>query len=177
MTEHPVREVLVRPCRDADVAAVRSIAWTTWLATYGAFIPEADMRTYHDSAYTEAALRARMRTPGVTILLAECDAQSVGFMILQIDAAAGVCGVASMYVLPEHQRSGVGRMFMELARVEGRRAGCRLLRIGVMEHNRVAHRWYERQGFRFTESAPFTMGTTTVNHLIGTAPIGLPEHV
>jgi ribosomal protein S18 acetylase RimI-like enzyme len=39
--------------------------------------------------------------------------------------------------------------------------------LGVMIQNTPALEWYKRTGFHFVEEAPFTMGNTTVVHLIG----------
>jgi ribosomal protein S18 acetylase RimI-like enzyme len=174
MTERS--DIVIRPCRPDDIPEVRAIAWKTWVDTYGIFIPEADIRSYHDAVYAEEALRERMVKPGTYFYLGLLRGTPAGYLILQLEPEKELCSVGSVYVLPEFQREGIGRRMMRLARDEGRRAGCRTLRLGVMEQNRKARDWYERQGFRFSERVPFAMGSTTVVHLIGTAPIDMPEN-
>ena len=39
--------------------------------------------------------------------------------------------------------------------------------LGVMSENAPTITWYRSLGFAFVEEAPFTMGRTTVRHLIG----------
>ena len=45
--------------------------------------------------------------------------------------------------------------------------------LGVMLQNTRTRQWYERIGFVFVKEEPFTMGATSVPHLIGYRPIVL----
>jgi ribosomal protein S18 acetylase RimI-like enzyme len=80
-----------------------------------------------------------------------------------------------VYVLPSYQGQGIGGKLMRAAEERALAAGMKELWLGVMVQNTAALEWYRRNGFSFVEEAPFTMGKTTVNHLIGFRAIaGMP---
>ena len=159
---------------DDDLPALRQIAWETWKATYGGFIPEEDMRAYHDEHYALPALRGLRRRPSARGFIARSEGTPVGYMVMALNPER--CSISSIYVLPSHQGAGVGRLLMEEARGVARSNGFDRIWLGVMEKNRATIGWYERLGFRFPEQAPFQMGSTTVNHLIGYMHIVGQEH-
>jgi ribosomal protein S18 acetylase RimI-like enzyme len=164
----PRPQATVAPWTRDDLPAVRHIAWETWKATYGGFIPEEDMRSYHDEHYSLEALRALFERPSSRGFIARSgDGVPIGYMVMALRADHGRCSVSSIYVLPAFHGLGAGSLLMEEARTVARLTGCDRLWLGVMEKNTETIRWYERLGFRFPEQAPFQMGATIVNHLIG----------
>jgi ribosomal protein S18 acetylase RimI-like enzyme len=70
---------------------------------------------------------------------------------------------------------GIGGALMQAAEQKAVEAGIGEIWLGVMVQNTPALEWYRRNGFVFVEEAPFTMGRTTVNHLIGYRRIGAAE--
>jgi ribosomal protein S18 acetylase RimI-like enzyme len=88
-------------------------------------------------------------------------------MIMSFDEKSGRCSVASIYVLPESQGHGLGSMLMQEAFRAAVEAKYDRVWLGVMSENSSTIAWYRALGFRFVEEAPFTMGKTTVRHLIG----------
>jgi diamine N-acetyltransferase len=167
MSEGRAPAPAIRPWGTGDIPDVRRIGWETWKATYGPYIPEADLRVYHDEHYSAEALTrnfSRPSTRGYCALLGEA---TVGYMIMSFDRDAGRCHVASIYVLPECQGHGLGSMLMNEAFRAAGEAGFDRVWLGVMSQNAPTLAWYRSLGFTFVEEAPFTMGTTTVRHLIG----------
>lgn len=139
---------------------------TTWLAAYGNFVPEADLRSYFATAYSEENLRRISATANNWITVAEDGAQLVGFMRTFV-APDGAFHVASLYVEPGHQGGGIGRRLMHQAGQQASSLGQRDIWLGVMTQNHAALAWYQRLGFVFVREEPFTMGQTSVPHLIG----------
>jgi hypothetical protein len=80
--------------------------------------------------------------------------------------------VSSLYLLPDFQGKEIGRRLLEAA--EGYAAGKGLddIWIGVMVKNKQALFFYRKVGFLFVREEPFTMGETTVSHLIGYKKLG-----
>ena len=154
-----------------DIPDVRRIGWETWKAAYSAFIPEEDLRAYHDEHYSHEALLRRFRLPSTRGYMAILDGISAGYMLMSFHTDTGRCHVASIYVLPSCQGHGLGSMLMEEAFRVARDAGYESVWLGVMAQNAPAIAWYASLGFRFAEEAPFTMGKTTVIHLIGSRRI------
>jgi ribosomal protein S18 acetylase RimI-like enzyme len=157
----------VRAWTADDCGTVRRIALETWKAAYGSFIPEADQRAYLERSYAEQVLREKIRTPTIRGYIAAWDGVDVAYMIVSLSAEEHRCSVSSVYVLPAYQGKGIGRVLLAEARRCARANGCDRIWLGVMVENTAARAWYERNGFVFTERAPFTMGGTTVEHVIG----------
>ncbi len=58
--------------------------------------------------------------------------------------------IDSFYVLPELRGRGVGRLLMDAAYAEMRRAGATTVALEMVADNEVARRFYEREGFTTT---------------------------
>jgi hypothetical protein len=75
--------------------------------------------------------------------------------------------VSSLYLLPEFEGKGIGTKLLERGEGYAAEKGLDELWIGVMVKNRQALVFYRKVGFLFVREEPFTMGKTTVSHLIG----------
>ena len=157
----------IRPWTIGDIPDVRRIGWETWKATYGRFIPEEDLRAYHDEHYSVEALTRNFHRPSTRGYVALLRGKPAGYMIMSFNKDAGRCNVASIYVLPESQGYGLGSRLMQEAFRAAREANYDRVWLGVMSENAPTITWYRSLGFAFVEEAPFTMGRTTVRHLIG----------
>ena len=159
--------VLIRLWSKQDIVDVRHITWQTWLATYAEFIPVNDLRTYFDSHYSPKALSDLCDSPSVNGYIAERAGVRVGYVKTLFNRDENRFYISSLYVLPEYQGQGVGTRLFQAAEE------CALTRhldsvwLGVMTQNAGTLAWYKSLGFQFVEEAPFTMGDTTVRHLVG----------
>ena len=159
-----------------DIPDVRRIGWETWKATYGRFIPEDDLRAYHDEHYSVGALTRMFHRSSTRGYMALLGGTPAGYMIMSFDSETGRCHVASIYVLPESQGHGLGSMLMQEAFRAARESHFDRVWLGVMSENTPTIAWYRALGFTFVEEAPFTMGKTTVRHLIGFHLLTPPAH-
>jgi ribosomal protein S18 acetylase RimI-like enzyme len=160
-------ERLIREWTLGDVPAVQHVLLATWLDAYASFIPEEDLRTYFDHHYGLHALEAMFHDPGFSGFLAEIDGAVAAVARNQFDVTEHRFYVSSLYVLPEYQGMGLGTALMEAAATRARLYHVHEIWLGVMKQNRPALEWYKGMGFQFVEELPFTMGRTTVAHLIG----------
>ena len=142
------------------------------MATYSSFIPERDLRSYFDIHYTEASLLKLFDDPLTYGFIAEKDRQIAGYIRVLFNRDENRLYVPSLYFLPGYQGQGMGKRLLDAA--EGLAGGKGLDRfwIGVMVENRRALAFYRRVGFQFVREEPFTMGKTTVAHVIGYKKLG-----
>jgi ribosomal protein S18 acetylase RimI-like enzyme len=162
---------MIRPWTDKDLVAVQHVLLETWRDAYGSFIPTDDLEAHFEAHYNLGALRNLLATKGVDGRVAEINGTVVGFVRTTYEPAEARFFVTSLYVLPEYQGRGFGQKLLEEAERIANTYDSDLIWLGVMEQNTRAVRWYERIGFTFIEVAPFTMGSTTVRHLIGYRPL------
>ena len=159
--------VAIRPWQKDDVASIRRITWQSWVATYSSFIPESDLRSYFDIHYTEASLLNMFDDPFTYGFIAEKDHQIAGYIRLLFNRDEGRLYVPSLYFLPGYQGQGMGRQLLDAAEGLAGEKGLDRFWIGVMVENRQAVAFYRKTGFQFVREEPFTMGKTTVAHVIG----------
>ena len=163
---------MIRAWQKEDVASILRITWQSWMATYSSFIPESDLRSYFDIHYTEASLFGMFDDPFAYGFIAEKDHQIAGYVRLFFNRDEDRLYVPSLYFLPGFQGQGMGRRLLEAAEGYAGEKGLDRLWIGVMVKNRQALAFYRKMGFQFVREEPFTMGETTVSHLIGYKKLG-----
>lgn len=161
----------VRRWAPTDIPSIQRITWTTWVATYGSFIPQADLRAFFDEYYDAALLEPFCTDDFARGFLAEVEGQPVGYAKTTLNRAEGRFYLNSLYVLPEIQGRGVGSRLLQASEAFATTLGANEIWLGVMQQNTAALEWYRRIRFRFVREEPFTMGHTTVTHLIGYRPI------
>jgi ribosomal protein S18 acetylase RimI-like enzyme len=89
------------------------------------------------------------------IFMAQYGEQAAGFVCV-VAATRGespedpspFAWIHELYVKPEHRRRGVASMLMAEAERFARGEGAQLLRLGVLDRNDGARRFYVRHGFR-----------------------------
>jgi ribosomal protein S18 acetylase RimI-like enzyme len=160
-------KIVIRPWHKTDLASVRRITWQSWISTYSNFIPESDLKSYFDAHYTEEAFLNMFDDPLTLGFVAETDDQIAGYARLFFNRDENRLYVPSLYFLPDFQGQGMGKQLLEAAEEYAAGEGLNELWIGVMVKNRQALLFYRKGGFQFVREEPFTMGKTTVRHLIG----------
>jgi len=164
--------ILIRSWQKVDLASIRRIIWDSWISTYASFIPESDLKFYFNIHYTEEALLSMFDNPFTHGFVAEIDHQIAGYVRLFFNQDENRLYVPSLYFLPEFQGKGMGRQLLGAAEEYTAEKGLDELWIGVMVKNDQALSFYRKVGFQFVREEPFTMGKTTVSHLIGYKKLG-----
>jgi ribosomal protein S18 acetylase RimI-like enzyme len=164
--------IVIRLWEKGDLASIRRITWESWISTYLSFVPESDLKCYFDIHYTEESLLSMFDDPFMHGFIAVMDGQVAGYARLFFNRDENRLYVSSLYFLPAFQGQGMGTRLLEAAEGYAREKGLDELWIGVMVKNRQALDFYRKVGFQFIREEPFTMGKTTVSHLIGCKKIG-----
>jgi ribosomal protein S18 acetylase RimI-like enzyme len=157
----------IREWEVEDIPSIQHIAWTTWLASYGSFIPERDMRTFFEEYYTTEALTHFCQERFAKGFIAECETTPAGFAKTNFSTNEKKFYLNSLYILPEYQGKGIGSQLLQVCEDFALSLNADEIWLGVMAQNVSALEWYKKIGFQFVREEPFTMGKTTVQHLIG----------
>jgi ribosomal protein S18 acetylase RimI-like enzyme len=150
-----------------DFETVRDILLNTWKDTYSSYIPAIDIINYLNSTYNDEKLLQIFLNELSNAFFIKVDKICAGWMRTNINMEQQRFYISSLYILPKYQGLGLGKMLMSCAEEEAIRNNFDRLWLGVMSQNIKSIDWYKKLGFKFVEEEPFTMGTTTVNHLIG----------
>jgi diamine N-acetyltransferase len=168
--------ITIRRWQREDLAKIQLLLFETWLEAYGAFIPREDLDGYLHQHYAQAKLEALFADPDVTGLIAEADGALAGYAKIYHARAEQRVYLHQIYVLPTKQGLGLGHRLLAQAEARAVELGADRLWLGVMVKNASAVAWYRKMGFTITETAPFVMGSTSVDHHIGYLPLPLPRH-
>ncbi|RPI06149.1 MAG: GNAT family N-acetyltransferase [Ignavibacteriae bacterium] len=164
--------VVVRPWHQDSLETVRSILLKSWKESYSNFIPAEDLLAYFNDHVTMEILTEQLHDPGINGYIAECDGHAAGFEKTHYHESEHRFSVLQLYILSSYQNRGLGRLLMKTAAERARSLGSDKVWLGVMVKNTPAVEWYTKMGYEVTEHAPFTMGSTTVDHMIGYVPVG-----
>ncbi len=167
-------KLCIRRWTRADLPTLQQVLLETWLDAYGAFIPREDLAGYLQTHYSDAKLAALFEDADVTGHVAEVDGAVAGYQKLYHARAEQRLYLHQLYVLPNRQRLGLGRRLVACAEARARELGFKQIWLGVMVRNEPAVAWYRKLGYTVTETAPFVMGATSVEHYIGYLPLPLP---
>ena len=164
--------IVIRPWQKSDLASIRRITWESWIFTYVTFIPEGDLKSYFDHHYAEESLDRMLADSSMHGFVAQMDGQVAGYARLFFKRDENRLYVSSLYCLPKFEGRGMGSRLLEAAEGYAIEKDLDELWIGVMVRNSGALDFYRKVGFQFVQEKPFTMGNTTVSHLIGYKKIG-----
>ena len=129
----------IRPYEKRDAKDL--IALIRALATYEKLKPPSD-----------AAAKRLLADIGrrIHVLLAEVDGKPVGYAIYLFTYSSFLARptlyLEDVFVLPDHRRGGIGRMFFQALHRAARRERCGRMEWVVLDWNTPAHRFYRKLG-------------------------------
>jgi ribosomal protein S18 acetylase RimI-like enzyme len=156
----------LRRAGSGDAPALALVAAATFLQTYHAIMPVADMLVHLDGKNSPAAFEQLVTDPAAAVFYAgsaTTDAP-LGYAVLTtpdfpIATDAGDIELRRIYTLAATHGSGLGAALIQAMLDEARARGHRRLLLGVHPDNARARRFYERTGFRVIGERIFTVGT------------------
>ncbi len=78
----------------------------------------------------------------------------------------GECELGNLSVLPEYRHRGIGTALLRHAERTAREHGCRVMRLSIVEENRVLRDWYERNGAVHTGTEKFSFFPFTCGYMM-----------
>jgi len=155
--------VLIHKAGETDLAGAAQVLIDTWRSTFRGIVPDdfLDGLSYPDA---EARLRRRLEsaTHGDCMYVAEADdGQIVGLATggkSRFDLAPFSGEVRALYVLPSHQRQGLGKSLIHELVTNLARDGFSSVVICVLRENTNARRFYETIGGQPAEERLINVG-------------------
>jgi GNAT superfamily N-acetyltransferase len=125
------------------------------------------MAAYLAESFGEAAQRAELEDPAVTVLLAEEHDALVGYAMLRdgdvaepvASAKGGAIEIARLYAGKRWIGAGIGALLMQSCLNEARARAKDIIWLGVWERNARAIAFYRRWGFADVGSQSFQLGS------------------
>lgn len=140
-----------------DIPLIREITYRVWPSTYIPIIGREQLDYMLDLFYTPDELKKQMEVSGHNFILCYSDETPVGFASYS-ELEPGIYKLHKLYVLPETQGMGAGRMMLQHLAKAIKQAGGNLLRLNVNRYNTNAMAFYSKYGFRHSSDEDIDIG-------------------
>jgi diamine N-acetyltransferase len=140
-----------------EIELIRSLIQRIWKPTYQEILSEEQMDFMLEWMYDAGTLQQQMDAGHVFLILNE-DETPVGFAGYQCNYhGVDVCKLHKIYLLPETQGKGLGKMLLNAVAEKAREAGQQRLLLNVNRHNK-ALQFYRSYGFEITGEEDIDIG-------------------
>lgn len=130
------------PAAPSDAPLLGQLRQACWAATYRGIYPD-EMIDHFDFAWHEQRDAQRIASPGYDVRIIRKNGMPVGYLTWRDGAPPQLF---SLYLLPEHQRQGVGRMAFDFVRDWCRAQGKPYFLCMCQPQNNPAMAFYRRMG-------------------------------
>lgn len=149
-----------------DISSIIHIAEKTWWPTYGNILTDEQIRYMLDAIYNPGSLGRQMADTAQVFLMGKDPRGPQGF------AAYGprpeepaTYKLHKLYVLPDNQQRGYGRMLIDEIAKRMLRANKHILDVNVNRYN-SAVRFYEKYGFKVVREEDVPIGPYWMNDYV-----------
>jgi predicted N-acetyltransferase YhbS len=137
-------DVLIRTATPGDLPQVRALLVSTWHDTYDSLLGADRVTEITNAWHSMENLARQLGLARSSFLVAENGGVIVGHAFAQ-EQSPDLLILGRLYVLPAHQRRGIGRCL--LAEAVARHPGAGVLRLKVEAGNAKGLSFYRREGF------------------------------
>jgi ribosomal protein S18 acetylase RimI-like enzyme len=137
--------ILIRVAKAADLPSVRALLVETWHDTYDALIGAAKVTEITNSWHSMENLSRQISMSDTSFLVADENGAIVGHLFANAQRPP-VLALSRLYVLPIHQRRGIGGRLM--AEAIARHSTCDVIRLEVEADNLKGLSFYRREAFQ-----------------------------
>lgn len=143
--------IIIREACVDDLEIISSIAYRTWPATYGNILSVEQLNYMLALFYSAEALTANIEN-GHQFFLAMEDSKACGFLGMEHNYKQnGHSHIHKIYVLPDAQGKGIGRLLLHEAFILAKSAASDAITLNVNRSN-PARNFYEKLGFKIKYS-------------------------
>lgn len=159
----PAGDVMLEPVTENDFGELRDLARTIWWEYYPAIITPEQIEYMLAGRFDDAALRERVRTPGVWLELLRVEGTAVGYCGsetagLPWNDAANALKLGQLYLLDAFRGRGLGQRMLRHVEERALGLGKDLIFLQVHKKNGPAQSFYLANGFTVAREAVFDIG-------------------
>lgn len=155
----------IRQATSTDLPVLMQLAEATWGPTYQSILSKDQLDHMFGVIYSRESLEQQMRQ-GQTFLLLENEGVPVGFASFSVkDAQANLYKLNKIYLLPQEQGKGSGKVLLQAVEERVKKLGARTLDLNVNRHN-PAKGFYERCGYQVHQQEDIPIGPYWMNDFV-----------
>jgi ribosomal protein S18 acetylase RimI-like enzyme len=154
----------IRKATPADAEVLSELALRIFLDTFAAQNTHEDVALHVQRTYSRDIQLAEINDPSLTYLIAEVEAQAVGFSMIGLPRSESCSKFEApielfrFYVDKNWHGRGIARPMMDECEKIARNLGGRTICLSVWLDNPRAIRFYDKAGFRKEGTQPYVLG-------------------
>lgn len=139
--------ITLRLATPADISLIQEVAEITWPISYREIISPEQIRYMLDLMYSKTKLESAINDPNQAFWLAEENGKILGFCGIEHGyQEEGITRIHKLYILPDTQGSGLGKIFINQVEDQAKKHGDNTLHLNVNKENKAIG-FYQKQGF------------------------------
>ena len=140
--------ITIEPATAKEVAEIKQVLSETWIHTYSSFLPEDVIHKITSLWHSPEGLAAEIEDERVCFSVAKDEHGAILGLVTAGRPTDEVVYIGRLYVLPGHQRQGIGGKLLDACVASF--PGFQTLRLDVEAQNEKGMAFYRKQGFRET---------------------------
>lgn len=158
--------ILIYNATTKDIPVIQQLAENTWWATYGSILSKEQLRYMLDLIYSTETLSGVMEDSSQQFILLKDDRGTQAFAAFGARKEnAGIYKLHKLYVLPDNQGKGYGRMLIDEVKSRMKNDGVSILDLNVNRFN-PAKTFYEKLGFKIIYEEDVPVGPYFMNDYV-----------
>ena len=146
----------------SHLSIIKNLAYAIWPSAYGQILSQEQLTYMLSMFYSETALKLQMEEKKHVFYLVKNNAgKYVGFVAYEINCEPHKTKIHKIYVLPETQGTGVGKLFFNLVVEKAKENNQKAVFLNVNKYNK-AKRFYEKLGFTITKEEVIDIGNNYI---------------
>ena len=137
--------IAIQPAKVDDIQQIKQLMRETWIDTYQTFIPVEVIYKITTLWHKPETLAAEIENEHVCFAVARDESDTVLGLLTAARRSDDTVSIGRLYVLPAHQRQGIGVKLLEACIAAF--PGARQLRLEVEAENAKGLAFYRKQGF------------------------------
>lgn len=155
-SRHDLSYLTVRDATTADIPIIQRLTSVIWPATYSSILSREQIEYMLEMMYSDVSLRKQMDELHHRFILCYAGEDAVGFASYS-HLGENIYKLHKIYVLPDHQRQGIGRRMLDVVLEDVARRGGVALDLNVNRQN-PARFFYEKLGFEILREEDIDIG-------------------
>ncbi|OGT73881.1 MAG: hypothetical protein A3H44_07055 [Gammaproteobacteria bacterium RIFCSPLOWO2_02_FULL_57_10] len=151
-------DVTLSPVTTADFPTIARLADSIWRSHYASMISMAQIDYMLAGRYTPEKLHRYLESTECWMQLLKVSGVPAGYCSYALTGIPGEMKLQELYLLPEHQGKGLGKLMLRHVETEARGRGCAVLTLTVNKGNANSIAVYRKAGFTIREKAVFDIG-------------------
>jgi ribosomal protein S18 acetylase RimI-like enzyme len=150
-------DIAIRFAGTDDINIIGFLAQQIWPSTYKKILSEEQLNYMMNLFYSPGSLQEQMIDKKHSFLIVEENEEPIGFASYSTIDEPGIYKIHKIYVLPDQQGKGLGKLVINFIIDNIKESGARALQLNVNRYNKAKF-FYEKLGFEVIREEDVDIG-------------------